>query len=75
MAITRINFQSIPVDDQDRAIAFYTENLGFSVHTDAPYSRRVALDIPGTAGGGNPSAIRRAVGHGGARQTRPVPRL
>ncbi|MFV2052108.1 VOC family protein [Aliiroseovarius sp. YM-037] len=50
MAITRINFQSIPVDDQDRAIAFYTENLGFKVHTDAPYSdgwRWIFLELPG----------------------------
>ena len=35
--ITRIGFQSIPVDDQDRAIAFYTEVLGLTVHTDVPY--------------------------------------
>lgn len=37
MAVNRINFQSIPVADQDRALAFYTENLGFDVHTDVPY--------------------------------------
>ena len=50
MAITRINFQSIPVEDQDRAIAFYTQNLGFSVHTDAPYAenwRWIFLTLPG----------------------------
>ncbi len=34
----RINFQSIPVTDQDRALAFYRDTLGLTVHTDAPYS-------------------------------------
>ncbi len=50
MAITRINFQSIPVADQDRALAFYTGHLGFEVHTDAPYGddwRWIFLAIPG----------------------------
>jgi catechol 2,3-dioxygenase-like lactoylglutathione lyase family enzyme len=36
MAIQRIHFQSIPVADQDRALTFYTEKLGFEVYTDAP---------------------------------------
>lgn len=50
MTIQRINFQSIPVDDQDRALAFYTEKLGFNVITDAPYNegyRWIFLGIPG----------------------------
>lgn len=50
MGITRINFQSIPVDDQDRALTFYTINLGFKVHTDAPYLeglRWIFLTLPG----------------------------
>ncbi len=37
MTITRINFTSIPVKDQDRAIGFYRDRLGFSVQLDAPY--------------------------------------
>ncbi len=48
--ITRINFQCIPVTDQDRAIAFYRDALGFELHTDAPYSegwRWVFMAIPG----------------------------
>jgi predicted enzyme related to lactoylglutathione lyase len=32
--IKRINFQSIPVTDQARALEFYTKKLGFSVFTD-----------------------------------------
>lgn len=50
MAINRIHFQSIPVADQDRALAFYTNNLGFEVHTDAPYGegwRWIFLTLPG----------------------------
>lgn len=50
MVVTKINFQAIPVTDQDRALKFYTENLGFSVHTDAPYGedwRWIFLSLPG----------------------------
>ena len=50
MAIKRINFQSIPVDDQDRALAFYTKQLGLKVHTDAPFGenwRWIFLSVPG----------------------------
>lgn len=48
--IKRVNFQSIPVDDQDRALAFYRDILGFTVQTDAPYAegfRWIFLEIPG----------------------------
>lgn len=50
MAVSRIHFQSIPVEDQSRAVAFYTENLGFDLHTDAPYTegwRWIFLTLPG----------------------------
>lgn len=50
MAIERISFVSIPVDDQDRAVAFYVEHLGFDVHTDAPFGenwRWIFLTRPG----------------------------
>lgn len=39
MTFSRINFTSIPVENQDRALAFYTENLGFDVVVDAPYEQ------------------------------------
>lgn len=32
--ITHLKFVSIPTSDQDRAIAFYTEKVGFKVVTD-----------------------------------------
>jgi catechol 2,3-dioxygenase-like lactoylglutathione lyase family enzyme len=50
VTIQRILFQSIPIADQDRALAFYTEMLGFEVHTDAPYGenwRWIFLTLPG----------------------------
>lgn len=50
MAINRINFVSLPVADQDRALAFYRDVMGFDVHTDAPYSegyRWIFLTLPG----------------------------
>ncbi|MFK7753586.1 MAG: VOC family protein [Sedimentitalea sp.] len=46
----RINFQSIPVGDPSRALAFYCDHLGMTVQTDAPYEdgwRWIFLQIPG----------------------------
>jgi catechol 2,3-dioxygenase-like lactoylglutathione lyase family enzyme len=34
--ITQLKFIGIPVSDQDRALAFYTEKLGFEISTDQP---------------------------------------
>lgn len=52
--IKRIKFLGIPVQDQDRALAFYTEKLGFRVFTDQPFSdkqRWIELSIPGAETG------------------------
>ena len=35
--IKYVKFVSIPTRDQDRALAFYTEKLGFKVLTDFPF--------------------------------------
>jgi len=35
--IAKIGVVLVPVDDQDRAIEFYTEKLGFELRADAPY--------------------------------------
>lgn len=35
--ITNVKFVSVPTRDQDRALAFYTEKLGFRVITDQPF--------------------------------------
>ncbi len=34
--ITMVKFVGIPVSDQDRALKFYTEQLGFEIATDQP---------------------------------------
>ncbi|HYU33951.1 MAG TPA: VOC family protein [Thermoanaerobaculia bacterium] len=51
--IKGIKFASIPVTDQDRALAFYTEKLGFTVFTDQPFGdqRWIELRIPGAETG------------------------
>jgi catechol 2,3-dioxygenase-like lactoylglutathione lyase family enzyme len=36
--ITHVKFVSIATSNQDRAVAFYTEKLGFKVVTDQPFS-------------------------------------
>jgi predicted enzyme related to lactoylglutathione lyase len=36
--ITHVKFVSIPTRDQDRALAFYTEQLGFKVASDQPFN-------------------------------------
>ncbi len=45
-----IKFASIPVRDQDRALAFWTERMGCVVATDQPFGggqRWIELRIPG----------------------------
>ena len=49
--ITSIKFVSIPVRDQDRALAFYTEKLGFKVVTDQQFGegqRWIELQVGGS---------------------------
>jgi len=48
--INGVKFVSIPVEDQDRALAFYTEVLGFRLLTDQPFNEKqrwLELGIPG----------------------------
>jgi lactoylglutathione lyase len=47
--ITALSSVCIYVNDQDKAKAFYTDKLGFEVHTDAPMgeSRWIAVAPPG----------------------------
>jgi predicted enzyme related to lactoylglutathione lyase len=52
--IQGIKFVGICVRDQDRALGFYTEKLGFKVKTDAPFEggqRWIELEIPGAQTG------------------------
>lgn len=48
--IRGVKFVSVPVADQDRALAFYTEKLGCRIATDQPFNeqqRWIELSIPG----------------------------
>ncbi|MBV8819179.1 MAG: VOC family protein [Acidobacteriaceae bacterium] len=52
--IKRIKFLGVPVRDQQRALQFYTEKLGFRVLTDqefSPQQRWIELSIPGAETG------------------------
>lgn len=52
--IRGVKFVSVPVRDQDAALAFYTEKLGFKVATDQPFGngqRWIELSIPGAETG------------------------
>jgi predicted enzyme related to lactoylglutathione lyase len=47
--IKQIKFISIPVKDQNRALDFYTEKLGFTILTDKPFDKKqrwIELRIP-----------------------------
>ena len=48
--IRGIKFVTIPTRDQDRALAFWTEKLGFAIASDQPFDdkqRWIELRIPG----------------------------
>ena len=47
--IRYVKFVSVPVRDQDRAVAFYRDVMGFTVATDAPYgdTRWIEIAVPG----------------------------
>ena len=52
--IKAIKFASVPVTDQDRALSFYTEKLGFRILTDQPFDEKqrwIELSIPGAETG------------------------
>jgi predicted enzyme related to lactoylglutathione lyase len=47
--INQIKFISIPVHDQNRALDFYTDKLGFTIITDQPFDEKqrwIELRIP-----------------------------
>ena len=52
--IRQLKFVSVPTRDQDRAVAFWTEKVGFKVATDQPMGpgqRWIELSIPGAQTG------------------------
>jgi lactoylglutathione lyase len=61
-AITQVGRVIVPTSDQDKAIAFYTDKLGFSLTADVPYGegdRWVEVSPPG---GGTAIALTRGMG-------------
>ena len=47
--ITQIKFASIPVRDQNKALDFYTDKLGFTIITEQPFDKKqrwIELRIP-----------------------------
>ena len=47
--ITHVKFITVPVQDQERALDFYTEKLGFTIITDQPFDgaqRWIELRVP-----------------------------
>jgi predicted enzyme related to lactoylglutathione lyase len=51
LRITRIGSVIVPVSDQERALSFYTETLGFEKRMDAPFGGGRWIDVapPGAA--------------------------
>ena len=52
--IRSIKFVSVPVSDQEKALQFFTQKLGFKVATDQPFNdkqRWIELMIPGAETG------------------------
>jgi predicted enzyme related to lactoylglutathione lyase len=51
--IKAIKFASVPVRDQDQALEFYTQKLGFQVLTDQPHGdkRWIEIGLPGNGAG------------------------
>lgn len=49
--ITHVKFVGVPISDQERALRFYTQQLGFEVATDQPFDDRqrwIELRIAGS---------------------------
>ena len=52
----------VPVSDQDAAIAFYTEKLGFTVAMDVPYGEGDRWVEVAPSGGGSAIALTTGMG-------------
>jgi catechol 2,3-dioxygenase-like lactoylglutathione lyase family enzyme len=55
--ITQIGRVIVPVGDQDRAIAFYTDRLGFSLVADVPFGKGERWVEVAPPGGGTAIAL------------------
>ena len=60
--ITKLGRVIVPVADQDEAIRFYTEKLGFTLAADAPYGEGERWVEVAPPGGGASIALTRPMG-------------
>ena len=57
MQVTQVGRVMVPVRDQDEAISFYTEKLGFTLVADVPFGEGDRWVEVGPAGGGTSLAL------------------
>ena len=62
-SISQLGRVIVPVSDQDKAIAFYTDKLGFSLTADIPFGEGDRWVEVTPAGGGAAIALSRAMEH------------
>jgi catechol 2,3-dioxygenase-like lactoylglutathione lyase family enzyme len=65
--VIRINLTSVMVDDQDRALAFYTDVLGFMKKTEIPLGEHRWLTVASPAAPDGPELVLEPDEHPAAR--------
>jgi catechol 2,3-dioxygenase-like lactoylglutathione lyase family enzyme len=65
--VIRINLSSVLVDDQDKALAFYTEVLGFVKKTEIPLGEHRWLTVVSPADPDGPELVLEPDGHPAAK--------
>jgi catechol 2,3-dioxygenase-like lactoylglutathione lyase family enzyme len=65
--VIRINLTSVLVDDQDKALAFYTEVLGFVKKTEVPLGEHKWLTVVSPADPDGPELVLEPDGHPAAK--------
>jgi catechol 2,3-dioxygenase-like lactoylglutathione lyase family enzyme len=65
--VIRINLTSVLVDDQDKALAFYTEVLGFVKKTEVPLGEHRWLTVVSPADPDGPELVLEPDGHPAAK--------
>lgn len=64
----RIHLASVPVDDQARAVAFYTDVLGFQIKHDVPLGEYRWLTVVSALAPDGPELLLEPAAHPAARQ-------
>jgi predicted enzyme related to lactoylglutathione lyase len=61
--IKAVKFVNVPVKDQDRALEFYTQKLGFKVMTDQPMGPQRWIELSPNGGSGTGVSLFTPEGH------------